>query len=403
MLLGLVTNLVEHSSTNRKLLLEDSQTIRFVAQSCIRYCRETLNIWTSLNVAEEENEHNDFTIDPQGIVLAAYMCLLLGCACVDSKSAQSTMLEILPDRTTLPLERLLTGFLRLQSVVGVLTTEALEGTRRVIQLFQSYGEKHEGTKKIDEIVTSLEAVAKNQSHALRQLTAPSNMISNDKEEAVKVRHKTKNEEGSRSPWRSRVLSRIVNSCSVSLCNNVDIDDDDGSDDGANDDDDDGMNNDDDGMNDDDDDDDVLEQTMDEEEKEMMNKKKEMKKGEEDVVTCEVREEDTEKNYCGLNPYEKQLREHLREGQVISSSSNRRDDDKKNKKKKRRKITTKITSPSRLKTHSTKKSSSILIRNDSLSSSSSFASSQSSVGSAKKTYGRRKRKRNVDEIVLWDED
>ena len=188
-----------------------------------------MNIWNSLVVAEKENEQNDFTVDPQGIVLAAYMCLLLGCAWVDSKVAQSTMLEILPDRSTRPFERLLTGFLRLQSVVGVLTTEALEGTRRVIELFQSYGKQKKDSHKIDEIVTSLESVAEDQSHVLRQLTAPSVVISNDDDD-VKIRKKKRKDEPG-SPWRSRVLSRIKSSCSVSLCDDGDIFDDDDEDGG----------------------------------------------------------------------------------------------------------------------------------------------------------------------------
>ena len=381
-LLGLVTNLVEHSAMNRKRLLEKSQTVRFVTQSCMRYCRESLNIWNSLVVAEKENEQNDFTVDPQGIVLAAYMCLLLGCACVDSKAAQSTMLEILPDRSTRPFERLLTGFLRLQSVVGVLTTEALKGTRRVIELFRSYGtqqQKDSQHNKIDEIVTSLEAVAEDQNHVLKQLTAPlSVVISNDDDkEDVKIRKRKRKEEPG-SPWRSRVLSRIKNSRSVSsLCDDGDMFDDD----------------DEDGVEESNEDvngveesnEDTIEESIDEQDP------VEESKGEESTTTMKI-----EETYSGLNEYEKQLREQLQQGQIVIFN--------KKKKKKRRKMNP---SPSTSKTPQSMKrpSSSMLIRNDSFSSSSSsLTSSQSSSnGSTKKTFGRRKRKRHVDEITLWDED
>ena len=395
-LLGLVTNLVEHSAMNRKRLLEKSQTVRFVAQSCIRYCRESLNIWNSLVVAEKENEQNDFTVDPQGIVLAAYMCLLLGCACVDSKAAQSTMLEILPDRSTRPFERLLTGFLRLQSVVGVLTTEALEGTRRVIELFQSYGKQQKDSHKIDEIVTSLEAVAEDQSHVLRQLTAPSVVISNDDDkEDVKIRKKKRKDEPG-SPWRSRVLSRIKNSCSVSLCDDGDMFDDDDEDgveesnedvDGVE-----QSNEDVDGVEQSNEDVDSVEQSNEDTIEESIDEQDPVEESKEEESTTIKKTEEEMETYSGLNEYEKRLREQLEQGQIVISN--------KKKKKKRRKVN----SPKSTKTQNMKRpSASILIRNDSFSSSSSLTSSQSSNGSTKKTFGRRKRKRHVDEITLWDED
>ena len=238
---------------------------------------------------------------------------------MDSKAAQSTMLEILPDRSTRPFERLLTGFLRLQSVVGVLTTEALEGTRRVIELFQSYGKQQKDSHKIDEIVTSLEAVAEDQSHVLRQLTAPSVVISNDDDdkEDVKIRKKKRKDEPG-SPWRSRVLSRIKSSCSVSLCHDV-VDDGDMFDD-----------DDEDGVEESNEDVNGVEQSNEDTIEESIDDQDPIEESKEEESTPTKKTEQEMETYSGLNEYEKRLREQLQQGQIVISN-------KKKKKKKTKSV------------------------------------------------------------------
>jgi hypothetical protein len=388
-LLGLVTNLVECCASNRELLLK-SQIIRFVTQSCVRYCRESLNIWTTLckfkkkeDKEKEDDNDDDLTVDPQGIVLAAYMCLLIGCACVDSQIAQSTVLEILPDRATRPFERLLTGFLRLQSVVGVLTTEAFEGTRRVIELFRRWGGDDSAEKKKDDVMAALEAAAEDQSHILRQWTTPlsplslatttntSSFSSSKAEKSKKTKHG--------SPWRARVLNRIKNSCPVSLDddvvsvaslgnvsdNDVVLDEGDGV------------------VVVDDDDGDVHDAVVNGDEKEEEEKKEESH------------------SYNGLNEYEKQLRE------MISNDTDKKNVMTKKKRKTNKKTNKTIVHNDTLPTIKSTPRLQSIMRMDSLSSlgssSSSCTTTSCSTSSSKKRYGRRKRKRNLDEISLWEED